>query len=66
MMVTLKQTRYLSSVEPENIKEALIDEFQIHVMQEKLGEFSINKVWNLVPRLEGVNVIGTKWVFKNK
>ena len=25
-----------------------------------------NKTWSLVPRLEDENVIGTKWVFKNK
>ncbi|CAM9000496.1 unnamed protein product [Rhodiola kirilowii] len=35
-------------------------------MQEELGEFRRNDVWDLVPRPDGVNVIGTKWIFKNK
>src|ERR1044072_4091935 len=35
-------------------------------MQEELGQFKIKEVWNLVPRPEGFNVIGTKWIFKNK
>ncbi|CAM8980920.1 unnamed protein product [Rhodiola kirilowii] len=34
-------------------------------MQEELVEFARNDVWDLVPRPEGVNVIGTKWIFKN-
>ena len=25
-----------------------------------------NDVWELAPRREGVHVIGTKWIFKNK
>ncbi|CAM8993875.1 unnamed protein product [Rhodiola kirilowii] len=35
-------------------------------MQEELGEFQRNDVWDLVPRPDGMNVIGTKWIFKNK
>ncbi|CAM8908673.1 unnamed protein product [Rhodiola kirilowii] len=35
-------------------------------MQEELGEFTRNNVWDLVPRSSGVNIIGTKWIFKNK
>ena len=35
-------------------------------MQEELGQFVRNEVWTLVSRPSHVNVIGTKWVFKNK
>ncbi|CAM8939690.1 unnamed protein product [Rhodiola kirilowii] len=35
-------------------------------MQEQLGEFQRNDVWDLVPRPDNVYVIGTKWIFKNK
>ncbi|CAM8878671.1 unnamed protein product [Rhodiola kirilowii] len=35
-------------------------------MQEELGEFTRNNVWDLIPCPSGVNIIGTKWIFKNK
>src|ERR1041384_4337468 len=36
-------------------------------MHEELNNFTRNKVWSLVARpKENHNVIGTKWVFKNK
>jgi hypothetical protein len=34
-------------------------------MQEELNNFERNQVWTLVERPE-TNVIGTKWVFRNK
>ncbi|KAL0553600.1 hypothetical protein IC582_007500 [Cucumis melo] len=35
-------------------------------MQEELLQFRRNNLWTLVSKPEGVNVIGTKWIFKNK
>ncbi|MCI40307.1 peroxidase 4-like, partial [Trifolium medium] len=35
-------------------------------MQEELNQFKRNEVWDLVPRPHGGNVIGTKWIYKNK
>ena len=35
-------------------------------MHEEIHQFVRNDVWELVPRPKGVNVIGTKWIFKNK
>jgi hypothetical protein len=35
-------------------------------MHEESENFERNQVWNLVESLHNVNVIGTKWVFKNK
>ncbi|PNY11358.1 gag-pol polyprotein, partial [Trifolium pratense] len=57
---------FVSKIEPKNVKEALTDEYWINAMQEELGQFKRNEVWDLVPRPEDANVIGTKWVFKNK
>ena len=38
----------------------------ILAMQEELEQFERNKVWELVKRPDHSNVIGTKWVFRNK
>ena len=35
-------------------------------MREELNQFKRSEVWDLVPKPEGMNVIGTKWIFKNK
>ena len=35
-------------------------------MHEELHQFVRNDMWELVPRPKGVNVIGTKWILKNK
>jgi hypothetical protein len=57
---------FVSKIEPKNVKETLTDEFWIEAMQEELNQFKRNEVWDLVPRPEGVNIIGTKWVYRNK
>ena len=53
-------------VNQKNVKESFLDEFWIKAMHEELGKFSQNNIWNLVLRPENSNVIGTKWIFKNK
>ena len=35
-------------------------------MDEELDQIEKNGTWELVPRPKNKNVIGTKWVFKNK
>ena len=35
-------------------------------MKEEIKQIEKNKTWTLVPRLADKNVIGTKWVFRNK
>jgi len=35
-------------------------------MQEELNQFKRSEVCDLIPRPEGINVIGTKWIYKNK
>ena len=56
---------FVSSVEPLRVEEALKDPDWIISMEEELNNFKRNKVWELVERPKQ-NVIGTKWVYKNK
>ncbi|KAM5586525.1 hypothetical protein ABKV19_005444, partial [Rosa sericea] len=57
---------FVSIVEPKNIKAALLDDNWISAMQDELNQFTRNDVWYLVPRPSKCNVIGTKWIFRNK
>jgi hypothetical protein len=56
---------FVSSLEPLKVEEALGDPDWIIAMQEELNNFTRNEVWSLVERPKQ-NVIGTKWVFRNK
>ncbi|KAK1646189.1 hypothetical protein QYE76_063994 [Lolium multiflorum] len=58
---------YISVVEPKKVFEALEDSDWVEAMHEELNNFKRNKVRTLVEKpKECRNVIGTKWIFKNK
>ncbi|KAA0047401.1 Receptor-like protein 12 [Cucumis melo var. makuwa] len=57
---------YTSSLEPTTVFAALFDEHWILAIQEELLQFERNQVWELVPKPPYGNIIGTKWIFKNK
>ncbi|GJT48836.1 retrovirus-related pol polyprotein from transposon TNT 1-94 [Tanacetum coccineum] len=44
----------------------MADHSWIESMQDELNQFERLQVWELVPRLEGKNVIALKWLWKNK
>jgi hypothetical protein len=48
------------------VNESLEDESWVIAMHNELNQFIRNDVWSLVPRPKDHNVIGTKWIFKNK
>jgi hypothetical protein len=56
---------FVSSIEPYRVEDTLRDSDWVLAMQEKLNNFTRNEVWHLVPR-PNQNVVGTKWVFRNK
>ena len=57
---------FVSMIEPKNIKETIIDDQQIVVVQEELNQFERNNFWELVEKPNNYPIIGTKWVFRNK
>jgi hypothetical protein len=58
---------HISMVEPKKVFEGLEDLDWLEAMHEELNNFKRNKVWNLVEKPKDCrNVIGTKWIFKNK
>jgi hypothetical protein len=59
-------TFFVALFEPWDVGHALSDSSWVNVMHEELENFERNQVWTLVDPPRDVNVIGTKWVFKNK
>ena len=60
------ETFLLSKIEPRTVNDALQDDDWYKAMKEEIEKIEKNKTWTLVPRPTYKNVIGTKWVFRNK
>ena len=56
----------LSTIEPQCFNEANKDKDWVAAMNEELDQIEKNSTWELVPRASNKNIIGSKWVFKNK
>jgi hypothetical protein len=59
-------TLFVALFEPQDVGHALSDSSWVNIMHEELENFEINQVWTLVDPPRDVNVIETKWIFKNK
>src|SRR3954468_23777504 len=58
---------HISMIEPMKVWEALEDSYWLESMHKELNNFERNKVWKLVEKPKDCrNVIGTKWILKNK
>lgn len=57
---------FTSKIKPRVVKEALDDPDWIVAIQEELNQFKRNDVWVLTERPQDKNIIGTKWILKNK
>ena len=56
----------ISQVEPKNVDEACKDDYWKQAMKEELDQIVKNETWESVTKPPDKNVIGTKWVFRNK
>jgi hypothetical protein len=59
-----RNTLFVVLFKPRDVGHTLSDLSWVNVMHEELENFERNQVWTLVEPPRGVNVIGTKWVFK--
>jgi hypothetical protein len=59
-------TLFVALFEPRDVGHTLSNLSWVNAMHEKLENFKRNQVWTLVEPPRDVNVIGTKYVFKNK
>nr|GFA76275.1 hypothetical protein [Tanacetum cinerariifolium] len=55
-----------STMEPNNVKEAMTDPAWIDLIQEELLQFKRLDVWVLVPAPDNISPLTLKWLFKNK
>ena len=62
----LERYSFVSFLEPNRVDEALRDPDWMNAMHEELNNFTLNQVWDLIERPKNYNVIGSKWVFRNK
>nr|GEZ11097.1 retrovirus-related Pol polyprotein from transposon TNT 1-94 [Tanacetum cinerariifolium] len=56
----------VSTMEPKNVKEAMIDLVWIDSMQEEILQFKRLDVWVLVSAPDNISPLTLKWLFKNK
>jgi hypothetical protein len=59
-------TLFVALFEPRDVGHALFDSSWVNVIHQVLENFERNQVWTLVDPPRDVNVIGIKWIFKNK
>jgi hypothetical protein len=56
---------FISMLEPKKFNEASKDDLWVRAMNDELDQIEKNNTWEMVHRLEGKNIIGSKWIFKN-
>ena len=63
---TIRYSLFSSTGEPHDVEEAINDPQWKEAMQTEYDALIKNKTWHLIPPQKGINVIGSKWVYKIK
>ena len=56
--------KIVQDVEPMSFEDAIGDVKWNKAMDEEIDALDVNETWNLVPFLEGKNVISCTWVYR--
>lgn len=59
-------TALATASEPRSFKSALKSPQWLAAMKEVMDALHSNQTWDLVPKPPGVNIVGSKWVFRTK
>jgi hypothetical protein len=62
----LISSRSPSPLEPHNLSSALQSPHWLQAMREELTALHHQHTWDLVPRHDSMNIVGSRWVFKTK
>ena len=62
----LKGTCLLADFETRTVRNSLDNDNWVEAMNQEIEQIEKNKTWSLVLRPKDKNIIGIKWVFKNK
>jgi hypothetical protein len=62
-LIALKDT---DPSEPKSVKSALQSPHWFAAMCDEISALKLNHTWELVPRQDNMNVVGSRWVFKTK
>jgi transposase InsO family protein len=57
---------FICRLEPKNFNEASKEDHWVKAMNDELDQIEKSNMWEMVHRPEGKNIIGSKWIFKNK
>jgi hypothetical protein len=66
LILAATTTSQTPSLIPSSVRAALADPNWCATMEDEYGPLMSNRIWDLVPRPHGSNIVTGKWVFMHK